>query len=100
MANTTVKPNHSPVKTKKSTQFLYTIETWKQSDAHALYQLEKKCWAPWLRKSEEDFKTIATNFSSLQRLIRNKNGAIVAFMSVNRINWDGDKKTLPSWDQI
>jgi hypothetical protein len=101
MENTTLtKPQKTAKISQKTTQFSYTIESWNPKDAHALYSLEKICWAPWLRKPEKDFLTIASNYPELQRLIRNKNGEIVASMSVNRITWDGKAETLPSWDAI
>lgn len=78
----------------------YFILPWKQEDTHDIYLLEKKCWAPWLQKSEKDFMTIATRFSELQRLIKNDKGKIVASMTVNRINWSGDPKNIPTWDEI
>lgn len=76
------------------------LTDWKDSDVHDIYLLEKKCWAPWLQKSKKDFLTIATNFSNLQRSIKNKNGTLLAFMTTNRINWDGNSNTMPTWDKI
>jgi len=101
MENATLtKPQSSLKAVKKATKFFYSIEKWRPHDAHELYLLEKKCWAPWLQKQEKDFLNIATNYPDLQRLIRNKQGVVVAAMSVNRINWDGASETLPTWDKI
>lgn len=99
MENTTLKHQLS-VKKKRIAEFPYIIDKWTPEDVHELYLLEKKCWAPWLRKPEKDFLTITTNYSDLQRLLRNKNGDIVASMSVNRINWNGKLENLPNWDTI
>lgn len=78
----------------------FKIENWNPADAAEIYRLEESGWAPWLRKSEKLIATIAEKFPDTQLVARNKNGLIVATMTANRINWDGDPSSLKGYDDI
>ncbi len=78
----------------------YNLSLWKPSDVPAISRLEKACWAPWLRKPEEHIATIAEKFPRTQLLVRNQHGNILATMTANRINWDSNPASLPTWDTI
>jgi hypothetical protein len=79
---------------------LYHLDHWQPTDTAAIYQLEKACWAPWLRKTEQQIATIAENFPETQLLLRNQRGDIAATMSANRMNWDGNPAFLTTWDAV
>lgn len=76
----------------------YFISKWDVNDASDLYRLEVKTWAPWLRKPMKNFETIAKIFPNGQRKITNGKGEIVAAVTTNLVNWDGNTNTLLSWD--
>lgn len=76
----------------------YIISRWKPNDAQALFELEKKTWAPWLRTPEKNFATIAKIFPEGQYKISNFKKKIIAAITTNRINWDGNPTSLHSWD--
>ncbi len=78
----------------------YIISKWNTSDPPELCALEQKTWAPWLRKSQKNFETIALKYPDFQRKITTSQGELVAMISTNRINWDGNIDTLPTWDSI
>ncbi len=78
----------------------YSISEWSINNASDLYKLEVKTWAPWLRKPLKNFKTIAKLFPEGQRKMTNRKGEIVAAVTTNRINWDGNTASLYSWDSI
>ena len=80
------------------TQFIIT--KWSKNDPPELYKLEEKTWAPWLRKPQDMFVSIAKRYPDNQRKIVNNKGDLVAMVSTNRINWDGNVATLPSWDSV
>lgn len=77
-----------------------TIEQWKPEMALKIYkQLEHPNWAPWLEASPATIAGRATVFPEGHLLIKDHE-ALVASLSMNRINWDGNIATLPTWDQI
>lgn len=78
----------------------YIISKWTKIDPPDLYTLEEKTWAPWLRKPQKNFETITKIFSDGQRKITNTKGDVIAMVSTNRINWDGNIATLPTWDSV
>lgn len=78
----------------------YFISKWTKTDHPSLYKLEEKTWAPWLRKPQKNFAVISKIFPEGQRKITNLNGEAIAMFSTNRINWDGDTQTLPTWDAV
>lgn len=76
------------------------ISKWTKTDHPDLYKLEEKTWAPWLRKPQKNFAIITKIFPEGQRKVMNIKGEIVAMFSTNRINWDGEIDTLPTWDSV
>jgi hypothetical protein len=78
----------------------FTISKWTKVDPPDLYNLEEKTWAPWLRKPLKNFETITKIFPDGQRKIINSKGEVVAMISTNRINWDGNLTSLPTWDSV
>ncbi len=76
------------------------ISKWTKADHPDLYKLEEKTWAPWLRKPQKNFAIITKIFPNGQKKITNSKGEIVAMFSTNRINWDGDIDSLPTWDSV
>lgn len=91
----TLQKIYKAIKTTK-----YTTTKWSPSNAPALFRLEEKTWAPWLRKPEKNFATIARIFPEGQRKITNEKGQIIAFITTNRVNWDGNPTSLHNWDSI
>src|SRR6266487_6319908 len=85
--NETEKPQHR-------------LEHWKTTDAHAIYLLEQAVWSPWLRRPEQHIVTIAKQFPQTQFLLRNRDNAIIATLTANRINWDGNPASLTTWDRV
>lgn len=77
------------------------VVTWDDIDPQAIYQqLENPNWAPWLEASIDSIAGRASVFSEGQLLLVNKDGIPMASLSINRINWDGNPDTLPTWDEI
>lgn len=62
--------------------------------------LEAPNWAPWLRFSAEQFNGQAQVFPDGQVLLCDENSRPLASFSTNRIMWDGDPESLPTWDEI
>jgi hypothetical protein len=78
----------------------HRLEHWKTTDAHAIYLLEQAVWSPWLRRPEQHIVTIAKQFPQTQFLLRNRDNAIIATLTANRINWDGNPASLTTWDTV
>lgn len=77
-----------------------TISNWTPEIADEIYEkLEHPNWAPWLEASQTTIAGRANVFKQGQLLIVD-NGTMAASLSMNRINWDGNPDTLPSWDQV
>jgi hypothetical protein len=77
-----------------------SIESWTPEMATELYeQLEHPNWAPWLEASTETIAGRASVFPAGQLLMKD-DGIMVASLSMNQIEWDGNPSTLPSWDQV
>ncbi len=80
---------------------VYTVSNSKPEWAESIYALlEKPNWAPWLAASAETLGKRAEVFPDGQLIIMRNDGVPMASLSMNRINWGGDPKTLPSWDDI
>lgn len=62
--------------------------------------LENTCWAPWLRFDDIQLVGQKKIFPEGQLDIVNGSGNLEAFLSTNRIEWDGDKEGLPTWDEV
>ncbi len=78
----------------------YKIEKWAPADVRAISRLEELNWAPWLRKSSDNMRNIASHFPDTQLLARNNRGDVVAVLTANRINWDGNPHSLGTWDDV
>lgn len=78
----------------------YKVEKWKPNDVSAISRLEEINWAPWLRKSSDNMSWIASKFPDTQLLVRNESGNVVAALTANRINWDGNVQSLGTWDDV
>jgi GNAT superfamily N-acetyltransferase len=85
-------------------EFLTTINNisnWSPKDGIEIYkQLEILNWAPWLAASPESLSGRAIVFSQGQLKITEPGGNIIASLSTNRIHWNGDVGSLPSWDDV
>lgn len=77
------------------------VKTWTPETASHIHQtLEVHNWAPWLAASETSLIGRSLVFPEGQLLIQASNGEIVASVSANRIDWDGQVDSLPNWDTI
>jgi hypothetical protein len=81
----------------------YTVESMRPNDVPEMAALEKS-WAPWLRKSTEDFQYIAVHFPQTQKVVHSLNGNnnVAGFIIVNKIHWGGPgpKDDFTTWDQV
>lgn len=79
----------------------YVLTTLKPQDAGLVFQiLEEPNWAPWLAASKETIGKRAEIFPEGQLLIKGADCTLYASLSMNRINWNGDTTTLPTWDEV
>jgi len=77
------------------------ITTWEHISPTVIYdELEHPNWAPWLEASVESIVGRASFFPEGQLLIVDEQDQPVASLSTNRIDWDGNLDTLPTWDDI
>ena len=77
-----------------------TIGSWTPGEAEQLFTaLEEPNWAPWLAAGVPSIAGRATVFPEGQ-LVMKEGSLYVASLSLNRIQWDGNSKTLPSWDDV
>jgi len=77
-----------------------TIEQWKPEDAAEIYaQLEHPNWAPWLEAGQQTIAERPMTFPEGQLLIKDC-GVMVASLSMNQIQWDGNIAALPTWDEV
>jgi GNAT superfamily N-acetyltransferase len=95
-----ITPGITPQFNSRTRNVEHFISKWEKGDHPDLYKLEEKTWAPWMRKPQKNFAIITKIFPNGQRKITNKSGQIVAMFSTNRINWDGDTESLPTWDLV
>lgn len=80
---------------------LCTIEQWSPESALDIYHtMEVYNWAPWLAATPDSLAGRADIFPEGQLLLRGPNKEILASLSTNRISWDGQADSLPSWDQV
>lgn len=79
---------------------LVAVENWTPEQAQEIYNtLEHPNWAPWLEASEQTIAERAMVFPEGQLLI-SEGSQLLASLSMNQINWDGNSNTLPSWDVV
>lgn len=79
-----------------------TLRYWKPEDANEIYnQVEKLNWAPWLSASPATLAGRAKVFPEGHLIMKDpKDDKILATLSTNRINWNGDLSQLPNWDGV
>lgn len=88
-------------KKEYNTGFFYTIGNWQQKDVSTIFaKLERPNWAPWLEAMPKSLAGRAATFPDGQLIIKSICGEPLASLSMNKINWNGDVKTLPSWDAV
>ena len=76
------------------------ITTWNKGNINEIYHgLEIKNWAPWLAASLTSLAGRALVFQKGQIAVCQKD-MIVATISTNQINWNGEKSSLPTWDEV
>ncbi len=82
--------------------FKATVTNWVPEDGQLIFdQVEKFNWAPWLAASPESLSGRSKTFPEGQLIIKDETGEkILATLSTNRINWDGNINSLPCWDEI
>ncbi|HSX40359.1 MAG TPA: GNAT family N-acetyltransferase [Candidatus Saccharimonadales bacterium] len=86
---------------KEGSNQYYIVTNWSAEDAHLLFtQLEQPNWAPWLAASEETLAGRAFIFPQGQLMIKDREGKPLASLSMNRISWNGNLTSLPSWDEV
>lgn len=66
----------------------------------AITDLENTCWAEWLATPPENLIARAEVFQDGQQAIVTQTLGLVATLSTNLIHWDGNPKTLPTWDDV
>jgi GNAT superfamily N-acetyltransferase len=78
------------------------VGLWNPEDGPEIYdQVEKLNWAPWLSASSQTLSGRAKVFPEGHLIIKDIAGKnILATLSTNRINWDGDITHLPDWDSV
>jgi len=77
------------------------IDIWRPEDAEYIYDhLESRNWAPWLATPPDILAYYARLFPEGQLMVRGASGNPLATLTMNRINWDGDIASLPSWDEV
>lgn len=78
------------------------IGTWKEYEQERpgnIVDLEKRLWAPWLAASEDSIHGRMDIFPEGQLCVYD-DYQLHASLSLNRIQWDGDPESLPSWDAV
>lgn len=86
---------------KEQGQQIHIVTSWQQVDVPYMHQvLELPNWAPWLAASAETLSQRAEVFPLGQLVVVDAKKEPLASLSMNKIWWDGDVATLPSWDQV
>lgn len=79
----------------------YTITNWTKELVPVIHRnLEEPNWASWLMASEESLAGRIDVYSEGQLMISDISGNPLASLSMNRIDWDGNPESLPSWDDV
>jgi hypothetical protein len=77
--------------------------TWKgyiENDGiEPIANLEQICWSPWLAAPLESLAGRAEVFPDGQLCIKSELG-LLATLSVNKIQWNGQPESLPTWDYV
>jgi predicted GNAT family acetyltransferase len=77
------------------------ILRWSPASVPGINALEKRTWAPWLRKPEDKIRSIAKDQNKRRThlvAIDPSSRDIVGIISATRTNWDGDPKSVLPWD--
>lgn len=61
--------------------------------------LEQACWSPWLAAPQESLAGRAETFPDGQLCVTSES-QLLATLSVNKIDWDGQPQSLPTWDDV
>lgn len=86
----------------KASSSRFKVGVWEDNSISQIYsKLEIPNWAPWLVASQDSLAGRARIFKNGQLVLMEANTNIpAASLSTNRIWWNGDPKTLPSWDTV
>lgn len=80
---------------------LYQVESIKPEEVQEIIEnLEEPNWAPWLAACAEVITHRARVFAAGQLVLKDSDGLEKASLSMNQIFWDGEIKTLPTWDEV
>lgn len=75
--------------------------SWTPQEAPVIYQhLEVPNWAPWLAASMDSLAERSQVFQEGQIVLMGLGNLPLASLSTNRIFWDGNRGTLPTWDDV
>jgi len=81
----------------------YEIKGWDPTEEFAgkiVREMDIPSWAPWLLEAPGDYIKRTTVFPDGQISIVDKSGQIAAYLTSNRIYWDGKPSSLETWDNI
>lgn len=79
----------------------YEIRPYRQEEALLIYkELEEPNWAPWLRASSQVLAKRAAVFPEGQIAVWSKDGRPIANLNLSRFSYNGDPKSLPTWDEL
>jgi GNAT superfamily N-acetyltransferase len=91
----------APSPTSLGSETNYVVTGWQSEDCWPIYQrLERTNWAPWLAYSPDHLERLWRVFPDGHLVVRDVDGRVLAYLSANRIEWDGDAATLPTWDEV
>lgn len=77
-----------------------SVKNWSEVDIEKVFtDLEIKCWAPWLSASKNSLEWRAKVFEEWQFILTSWDN-FLASLSTNLINWDWNKDSLKSWDEV
>lgn len=67
----------------------------------ALYAgLESRNWAPWLRFGADELSAQAKVYPDGQIVLATEQATPAIMLAANRIEWDGTRDSLPTWDEV
>lgn len=80
---------------------LHLTGNWKRGTTELIHsKLEIPNWAPWLAASKESLLGRSKVFPKGQLVTTDIQGNPLASLSMNRISWNGNPLSLPSWDMV
>ncbi|CAN5179858.1 hypothetical protein BH11PAT1_BH11PAT1_5470 [soil metagenome] len=96
-----ILPNESSNKPESRIIPFHTVDIWHPGDAQIIHdELEVKNWKWPLATPVETLQTIASTFPEGQLVVRERKGNPIASLITNRVNWNGNLDTLPTWDEV